>query len=78
VQGKHFLNLDIGLPTEQLRTPIRQCLAKEREHFTITLDALNRRGKSILCKVTGGPLIGAGGDVRGVILSMEEEGTLLK
>jgi two-component system CheB/CheR fusion protein len=73
VQGKHFLNLDIGLPTEQLRSPIRQCLAKERDRFSITLDALNRRGKSIRCRVTCGPLVEAGGHVRGAILSAEEE-----
>jgi two-component system CheB/CheR fusion protein len=72
VQGKHFLNLDIGLPVEQLRQPIRSCLAKESNHQEVTLEAINRRGKTIVCKATATPLIGKGINFDGVIMLIEE------
>lgn len=72
VQEKNFLNLDIGLPVSQLRQPIRTCLAKEQEFAEVTLEATNRRGKTIQCKVSCTPLLGSAEEVRGVILLMEE------
>lgn len=71
VQGKHFLNLDIGLPVEQLKQTIRNCLAGESKYLEIVLNANNRRGKAIQCKVTCTPLLGAGKEIRGVIMMME-------
>ncbi|MUL37420.1 CheR family methyltransferase [Gloeocapsopsis dulcis] len=73
VQGQHFLNLDIGLPIEQIRQPIRTCLAAESEYVEIILDAVNRRGKLIQCKVTCTPLLERTKEIRGVILLMEEQ-----
>jgi two-component system CheB/CheR fusion protein len=72
VQGKHLLNLDIGLPVDELRQPIRACLSGEAEYQEVTLDALNRRGRSIRCRVTCTPLVGTISKVRGAILAMEE------
>jgi two-component system CheB/CheR fusion protein len=77
VQGRYFLNLDIGLPSEQLHQPIRICMAGESESHEVTLDAINRRGKAIACKVTCAPLkISSSPNqeiiVQGVILLMEE------
>jgi two-component system CheB/CheR fusion protein len=69
VQGKHLLNLDIGLPVEQLRSPIRKVLAGE-EQAPFTLPALNRRGRQIEARVTATPLRSAG-DIRGAILMMD-------
>src|SRR5262249_6005479 len=43
VQGQSFLNLDLGLPVAQLRTPIRAVLAGENDSQELTLDAINRR-----------------------------------
>lgn len=71
VQGQHFLNLDIGLPVEQLRNPIRNCLAGESRQMELVLNATNRRGKVIQCKVICTQLIGALKEIRGVILVME-------
>lgn len=71
--GQNFLNLDIGLPVEQLRQPIRTCLSGLPHSFTETiLQAINRRGRSIQCRITCTPLIGGQGQVQGVILLMEE------
>jgi two-component system CheB/CheR fusion protein len=72
VQGKQFLNLDIGLPVMELRQPIRECLNGSPNKM-VTLDAVNRRGKPIHCEVTCTPLSGDGDDgPRGVILMMED------
>ena len=70
---KNFLNLDIGLPVDQLRAPIRACLARESEFLDVTLDATNRRGRPVKVRVTCTPLAtGAADQARGVILLMEE------
>jgi two-component system CheB/CheR fusion protein len=70
-QGEPLFNLDIGLPLAQLKPALKQCL--ERGLFEeIHLDALNRRGKSIKCRVTCGPLRSGKSDPQGVILLMEE------
>lgn len=74
VQGQHFLNLDIGLPVEQLRQPIRSCLMGENKYLELTLQATNRRGRANEYKITCTPLIGAETEVRGVIMLMEQMG----
>lgn len=71
VRGGNFLNLDIGLPVEQLRQPIRDCLAGEFDNHKIVVDALNRRGRTIQCQVACTPLQSELG-IQGVIMLMEE------
>ena len=71
--GKHFLNLDIGLPVQQLRQPIRSCLLGESPSIEVILEALNRRRRTIQCKITFTPLMDARGDICGVIMLMEEQ-----
>ena len=73
VQGRSMLNLDIGLPVGQLRDVIRPCLAGDSDHQQVLLDAVNRRGKKIQCRVTCTPLVTASKKREGVILLMEEE-----
>jgi two-component system CheB/CheR fusion protein len=72
VQGKGLLNLDIGLPVKELRGMIRPCLTGDSDHQEIELDAVNRRGKPIRCRVSCTPLAGPGSKREGVILMMEE------
>ena len=72
VLGQHFLNLEIGLPVEQLRVYIRNCLNGIFEPNEITLPAINRRGRSLKCQITCTPLLG-NEQVQGVILLMEEQ-----
>jgi two-component system CheB/CheR fusion protein len=72
VQGKGLLNLDIGLPVTELRTIIRPCLAGEIERQEVVLDAVNRRGKKIKCRITCSPLVAGSKKREGVILLMEE------
>jgi two-component system CheB/CheR fusion protein len=72
VQGKGLLNLDIGLPVAELRTVIRPCLAGEIDRQEVVLEAVNRRGKKIKCRVTCSPLVAGSKKREGVILMMEE------
>ena len=71
--AQNFLNLDIGLPVEQLRPSIRNCLnGSTSDSFEIMLSAINRRGRAIQCHITAIPLISVDREVQGVILLMEE------
>jgi two-component system, chemotaxis family, CheB/CheR fusion protein len=71
--GQNFLNLDIGLPVEQVRPLIRSCLANsDAGSLEITLDAINRRGRNIQCEVTCISLTNQDRDILGVILLIEE------
>jgi two-component system CheB/CheR fusion protein len=71
VEGFFFFDLDIGLPIEELRGTIRACQSGVSEHQEITLNAVNRRGKSINCRVVCTPLV-VGTQQQGVILLMED------
>jgi two-component system, chemotaxis family, CheB/CheR fusion protein len=71
VQGQRFSSLDIGLPVGELRQAIRTALVAE-EPAEVTVQARNRRGRPITCRVSCLPLrVGHGGQVSGVILLMD-------
>ncbi|MEQ8756557.1 MAG: CheR family methyltransferase [Coleofasciculus sp. G1-WW12-02] len=73
VQNKSLLSLDIGLPVDQLLEPIRKCFQGEENHQIITVDAINRRGQSIQCRVTLQSLKGVEeAQSYGTIILMEE------
>jgi two-component system CheB/CheR fusion protein len=74
VQGGHFMNLDIGLPTEPLRQPLRALLGGESPQERIMVDARDRRGRVIQVAVTCTPLAGTGREICGAILLMETTG----
>jgi two-component system CheB/CheR fusion protein len=73
VTGEHVLGLDIGLPLEQLRSSLREALAGQAPP-SLTLEATNRRGRAIRCKVTAVPLAVNGHELRGAIVLMEAVG----
>ena len=70
--GEHFLALDIGLPVDRLRAPLRAALAGEARDGALVLDATSRRGQPIACAVTIAPLSRDGGAALGAIILMEE------
>jgi two-component system CheB/CheR fusion protein len=72
VQGRSVLNLDIGLPVGELRAPMRACMNDGAEYKEIVLDAVNRRGKSIRCRIACTPLLAPDRKREGVILMMDE------
>ncbi|MGI5132148.1 CheR family methyltransferase [Pseudonocardia sp. CA-107938] len=70
--GEHLLNLDIGLPLDEVRPVVRRTLTGEDGLHEITVPAVNRRGRSIDVRVIASPLRGADESVVGAILTMEE------
>ena len=71
-EDEHLLGLDIGLPVEQLKSPLRAVVGGGSAREEAVVEARNRRGKPFQCRVTFLPL-GAGGDghVSAVIMMME-------
>jgi two-component system CheB/CheR fusion protein len=69
--GQHFLNLDIGLPTDQLRPMIRRVLSGDSDPQEALLTAVNRRGRTIEVRVVGTPLSRDGEGTTGAILVMD-------
>jgi two-component system CheB/CheR fusion protein len=69
-----MLRLDIGLPVNELAQPITECLTgKTGGYREITVDATNRRGRRIRCRVVCTPLVGQrGSPPEGVVILMEE------
>lgn len=70
-EGYFFFDLDLGLPVEQLREPVRACQNGASDYQEIVLEAVNRRGQSIHCRVICTPLI-ITNQQQGVILLMED------
>jgi two-component system CheB/CheR fusion protein len=73
ILGTSLLGLDIGLPVENLKHPIRAVLEQKTDIQDVLLDAINRRGKNIKCRVTCTPFDGGTADRQGLVLMMEEE-----
>jgi two-component system CheB/CheR fusion protein len=71
VVGTHFLELDIGLPVEQLKGPIRQALQDAASRTQTVMSATTRRGRRIECVVTALPMAVDDSEVSGVILLIE-------
>ncbi|MFI5495649.1 CheR family methyltransferase [Actinoplanes sp. NPDC051859] len=75
VVGDHFLNLDIGLPFEQVRPMLRGALGDDGASGEVTLDAVNRRGRAVVVRVACAPLRGIdpGRGTEGAIIVMEAD-----
>ena len=71
----HLLSLDIGLPVERLAGPLRTVLGGASGREEAVVEAVNRRGRTIICTTTILPLVspdgGDGNPVRGAIVLME-------
>jgi two-component system, chemotaxis family, CheB/CheR fusion protein len=72
VLNEHFMNLDIGLPVEQLRQVLRCSLAGECPFQELQLQATNRRGKLNTYKVVCTPLHNKRRAIAGLILIVDE------
>jgi two-component system CheB/CheR fusion protein len=73
VMGRSFLNLDIGLPVSELKAGLLSSLdGGGGGVYQVELDAVNRRGRAIRCRVTSTPRHGPQGEVRGLTIQMEE------
>lgn len=65
--GKHIFALDVGLPVEQLRPSIRQCLAS-KDVQELRVESLNRRGKLMACQIVISPLAEQASELQGIII----------
>jgi two-component system, chemotaxis family, CheB/CheR fusion protein len=73
VQGQHFLNLDIGLPIDQVRPALRAAMGGENGTQSAVIQATNRRGRTVVCRVTCSPLLDSDKTLRGVIMVVVDE-----
>ncbi len=71
-EGRHLLNLDIGLPVTELRPMIRNAIGDVAYDATVMLDAVNRRGRSATIRLRCAALRGADGKSQGALLMMED------
>jgi two-component system, chemotaxis family, CheB/CheR fusion protein len=74
VKGHFLLDLDIGLPLKQVRDRIRASVNDGMELQEMILDAINRRGRNMKCRVTVNPFKATGGEHQGAVIMMEEMG----
>jgi two-component system CheB/CheR fusion protein len=69
-RGRSLPELDIGLPIEPLREPVASVVSARSGHAEVIVEAMNRRGKRIVCRVTLSPLVQDG--TRRAILMIED------
>ena len=72
VVGQALQNLEIGLPVERLKAAVRACIDGRSDAEEVVLDAVNRRGRAIVCRITVAPFRGGGKPASGAVLLMEE------
>ena len=70
VVHKSWFSLDIGLPVEKLRNPIRDIMSGKKKFQEILLNSTNRRGRQIQCYIACSPLMNE--TVKGVIIMMTD------
>jgi two-component system CheB/CheR fusion protein len=73
VKGQSLFGLDIGLPVDRLKAVVRPCLSGVENQTDVLLDATNRRGKAIQCRIICTPLLSSNKEREGAILLMDEE-----
>jgi two-component system CheB/CheR fusion protein len=72
VEGEKLMALDIGLPLEELRGPLRAATAPDAESTDLVLEAVNRRGRTFSCEVRVMPLFSASRGLFGAIVLMRD------
>jgi two-component system CheB/CheR fusion protein len=75
--GEHFLNLDSGLPTEQLKSLVREVMGDGGAGGKQTIEAVNRRGRPVRLDVTATPLVSSSDEPTGALLLIEHAETEL-
>jgi two-component system CheB/CheR fusion protein len=73
VLGEHFLNLDSGLPTDRLKTVVREVIFEGSPRGELVLDAVNRRGRRVELRVSATPLLAGNDEPSGALLLMEQQ-----
>jgi two-component system CheB/CheR fusion protein len=71
-EGKPLLSLDLNFPLEKLRDPLRAAMGGNGDVAELTVEAVNRRGRSFSCWVRVLPLRSRDGEIYGAILLMAD------
>jgi two-component system CheB/CheR fusion protein len=72
--GQQFTLLDIGLPVGQLESSLREAAGKATPS-EVMLDAHDRRGRTLRCRVRIAPLMHEDRSTRGVVIMIEDHAT---
>jgi two-component system CheB/CheR fusion protein len=70
--GQALTNLDIGLPVAETLDLVRRTLSDSGAPGELTMEAVNRRGRSIRCRIVSNRLSLLDGSGDGVVLLMEQ------
>jgi two-component system CheB/CheR fusion protein len=73
VQDQPIASLDIGLPTRDVRRLVHSALEKSNQPHSAVVEATNRRGRSIRCRLVAHALRSKDGKPVGVVLLIEEQ-----
>jgi len=57
---------------QALAEPMRRHILQDGQDHEVVLDAVNRRGRAMRCRVTLSPFVGPQKNHQGVVLVMEE------
>jgi two-component system CheB/CheR fusion protein len=71
VRERNFLNLDMGLPVGSLGDALRACVSGRSAGEELRINARDRTGRDIVCRVRCTPRRTGRGEVTGVIVLME-------
>lgn len=69
--GEHLLSLDSGLPSERLKPMVREVVFDGSPGQDATVEAVNRRGRSVSLRISVTPLMSGDGNPPGALLVME-------
>ena len=69
--GEHLLSLDSGLPSERLKPTVREVVFDGGLGQDATIEAVNRRGRSVSLRVRVTPLMSGDENPQGALLVME-------
>ncbi len=72
VRDQALLDLDIGLPLDQVEPAVHAVMAGTRDNQLLSVDAINRRGRNIHCHIRASALRDAADRVIGAVLLMHE------
>jgi two-component system CheB/CheR fusion protein len=72
VEGQNLLSLDFGLPVDELEGPLTKVLRDGDARAEVVVDATNRRGRAMACRIVALTLATDGEPSTGAILMMEE------
>jgi two-component system, chemotaxis family, CheB/CheR fusion protein len=72
VKGEALMNLDIGLPVRRLWPDLERVLAGEVPQAELDVQAFDRRGRSLRCRVRIAPLQDQTVVSRGVVITVED------